>query len=546
MKLNDLRLHQALILIIVAYYSSYFLRATKLFGNTASRVLLAVGPMLGLGSPYKDLYEIVPPGYLVFLTMWMRLFGMGMVSFIAIHILLVFMSGFFLLLIYEELFKDRFLRILLFFSTVVVLNSFLIQSDLFTIDFFAGTFVLGGLAVLLRVKKLLWSISIAATLFFLASQFKDIYIVSFISLLPFYIRELLKKNKKNFARLVLISSIGPLTILIVIISYLYFNNVFIDYLNIVFDKAGFTRTLSLKGIFFSYIHIIGLINQFFLKLPNIISVLLLINLIIFLVPLVRKRRIKSVKYRSPTKLFIRELTNYGETDRGKIILTVNFIVWVLFGTIIYGLYAGSQIIIIIACMFIVIGLLLIHPLSLLKESKIGYFAGLTLFFILLVLVPIISIISHPYYPVKRNHTFNLEAEIMRKVDKKSCILHVYGWEVAASYIYTQRRPCSKYFLANELYNLKKPGLFDEYRQDLINNPAAALIYSEGGADIDIQSFENEIINVRKVLEMCYIPDHKFIDYKLHFFAPVTLYWPKPHLNKDQLKKCWQDNSAPKL
>lgn len=548
MNFNAVRLLQILILTVSAYYNFDLFKGTKLFGNAASRVLLALGPMLGIGSPYKDLYEIVPPGYLLFIATWAKLFGMSMFSFKSIQVLLILLNGFFLIVICKKLFKNQILQLFVFISVIITVHSRIIQTDFFSIDFFATTLVLGGLASLLHFKNLSLRLSIAATMFVLASQMKEIYILSFVSLLPFYLREFLKKEKKDFFKIVLISAVGPLIILILIISYLRANGVLMEYLQVLQDKFGFAQDASPNQIFFAYIRMVNLFEQTFLMLSNLVGVLLTVNILIFIKELQKNQKTKrSFKIQRFLKKLARiiksELRHYGENYQGKIILTVTLILSVLYGIAIYGLYSGSQLSIVVTTLYIIIGLLLIYPIYLINKSKLGLFRGILILLILLVFVPKQSVFNYKYYPVRRDFAFEIEKEIMKRVDKKDCILHVHGWEVAATYIYAKRRPCSKYFLSNELFNIEREGVFDEYRNDLFNNPAAAIFYSERGADLNIDQFENKIISMRKILKNCYVPDPKYINYKKHYFALMTLYWPRPDLTEEQLRKCWRENSA---
>lgn len=533
-----------LVLAVVAYYSTYFFTTTKLFGNTASRVLLAVGPQLGIGLPYRDLYEIVPPGYLLFVWSWVRVFGMSITSFKAIHVLLVVLSGYLLALICTELFKQKTLGFLVFVGAMLSANAFFIQTDLFAIDLFATTLVLGGLAALLTMRGLFLRVGVAATLFFAASQFKEIYILSAVCLGPIYVRELLRKRENVFGTLLLWSIVGPVAISILLYGYLSHLGIVEDYVQVIQDKMGYRSEMSLKLLSSSIAGMSGSISQFFVGLPNVIVSLGVVSSVL----VIRTHWVSLQELRmswSGKRLgnWLRDWDAYGTSFGGKWLLAVVFMVSVLLGTAVYGLYTGVQIISVVMVLFVIIGLLLIEPVELMEKTWLGRKGTEVVLFGFLVGVPLLSILSQPYYPVKRNATFKLEETIMQRVDPSECIFHVYGWEVAATYIYSERRPCSRYFLVNEFFIFLGSEV-ERFREDLIESPPAAFIYSDQGADINVDAFEREIMNVRGVLEACYVADPEYTNYTRHFFAPVTVYWPKENVTSEELSACWRDYGMP--
>ena len=548
---------QYLILFVSAIYNFSLFSGTKLYGNAASRVLLALGPMLGIGSPYKDLYELVPPGYLMLVVGWVRAFGMSMDAFRLLQVFVVLINGWLLIKVLEKLFDIKLLRLFIFFTTIVTVHSWVIQTDFFSIDFFATTLVLGGLASLLHLKNKFLKVSLAATLFVLASQMKDIYALSVLSLAPYYLRELFAKDKKDLLRLLVQSALGPLMVLGSIAAYLQLNDSLAAYLNIIDDKTGFaqTQTFSLRLTYHSFKTMVAIVEENFSLAPQPLLGLFIINSIVFFA-LFKKQIQKTLQqvfktiystdsdWRSLFRQFIKfldgQLKNYGETSWGRILLTITVIVFVLFGLTIYGLYFGTQLIMIVTSYYLVVGILMIIPLRQLAEAKswpLKVFLSLAL---LTIFVPKHIPRFFNFVPMHRDYTFAIEEDIIAKVGKDECILHVHGWEIAISYIYTQRRPCSKYFLSNELFNIKRPGVVEEYSQHLVDNPPAAFLYNEKGSDMDIEKFDNQIIDFNQVLDSCYQPDPKYTDYMKHFFAQMTLYWPREGLTPEELQKCWAE------
>jgi hypothetical protein len=544
-KSNFLELLQYFALFVSAIYNFDFFAGTKLYGNAASRVLLAVGPMLGIGNPYKDLYELVPPGYLIFIAGWVRLFGLSMDSFRFIQVFLVLINGFFLIKVLDKLFEHKLMRLFIFLTLLVTVNSWVVQTDFFSIDYFATTLILGGLAALLQLKNKFIKIPLAATLFILASQIKDIYLLSVIALLPFYLCELLKKNKRDFLKLVLWSAGGPLIIFAIILAYLSVNDSLASYITILQDKTGYAQDFSPKLIARAYLTMLGKIEQAFLILPNLFFGLLAINGAILMMKyksLLTRLTVKKIRLpkliKQIYKLFIQQLNSYGENLWGKIVLTTVLLIFVLYGLTIYGLYFGSQLTMIATSYYLAIGILLILPLQVIATIKSSWLKVILTLFLFAIFIPKHIPRFFNFVPMQRVYPFEIEKDILARVDKDECILHVHGWEIAISYIYTARRPCSRYFLANELFNIRRPGVIEEYRQDLFNDPPAAFLYNEKGSDLDIEKFDAQVINFRRILKNCYEPDPKYTNYMKHFFAQMTLYWPKANLSKEELKACW--------
>ena len=419
-KLNFVLVLQWFIVIVSAFYNFNLFAGSKLWGNAASRVLLAVGPQLGIGSPYKDLYELVPPGYLVFIASWVRLFGLSMISMRLIQVLLVVLNGFFLIKVGEKLFKNRWLQLFVFFSIIMTVHSRIIQTDYFSIDFFATTLVLGGLATLLNIKNRFIKIPLAATLFVLASQIKDIYIFSLISLFPYYWQALQKPQKKQTFKLIVLSLIGPLVIAIVELIYLSAVDSLPAYLDILInDKIGFGRNFSLKAIIRAYFTMLMEVEETFLTTNYVIFGLIITNLTLvfklFEKPLAKA---KPYQWRSPylkkqtLKLLKKQLREYGKTELGKTLLTGLLIISTFYGLALYGLYYGTQLSMIITGYYLVVGILLILPLQFIGALKVRWQKIGLLLLLFAIFLPKKAVFYYQFRPVIRYYPFEIEKAIM--------------------------------------------------------------------------------------------------------------------------------------
>src|SRR5687768_5634300 len=105
-KIDTLFIYQLFALSIMSFYNFLLFNFDKIAtGNASARVLLVVGPMLKIGNPYKDLWEYVPPGYLIIVSIWVYLFGMDMISFRMFHVFLIVLMMLCFILISKKIFK---------------------------------------------------------------------------------------------------------------------------------------------------------------------------------------------------------------------------------------------------------------------------------------------------------------------------------------------------------------------------------------------------------------------------------------------------------
>lgn len=535
-----------------AIYNYQNFDLSKLGGNSASRVLLAIGPLLKIGEPYKDLYEVVPPGFLLLISGWVHVFGISIYSFKMLHILFIFLSGLLLLLICRQLFRRRVVELLVFSSTLLVMHSGVVQTDFFSIDFLGTTFSLGALAALYYVRDPIFKLFTSATVILIASQMKDVYILSMLTLLPIYLRELLQRNERSFFKLFFLSMAGPLMVVFAVMAYLMYHGALESYIEVLHDKLALARYSSPNVIFADFITMIQIFEKNFLWVPKLIEVLIIVNVFLALIFFSKKFKERKLPFLPENVIketglrFNKWLNNYGRSRAGNVALILVFIFSLLLGLTLYGQYSvDTRFIGIACCLYLFLGLLVIHPVEIIQRLlKKKILRILVTVFLLILLMPQKAIFKrYTFATFHGKHNFDIEKEIMKKTDKNDCILHIYGWEVSPTYIYTQRRPCSKYFLTNLLHLIRRRRIALEYREQIFNNPPAAIIYNTLDTDFNIDRFEREVMNLPNILLHCYVADPRYKDFKGYFFAPITLYWPKTS-DKEQLKTCFTTYGQP--
>jgi hypothetical protein len=167
------------------------------------------------------------------------------------------------------------------------------------------------------------------------------------------------------------------------------------------------------------------------------------------------------------------------------------------------------------------------------KSKFVFLLLLVLFICsVVILVPKRQYLSS-YLPQSTNYvlsdrTYGFEKRIEELTTKDQCILSVYGWGVSENYLYSRRRPCTRFFLPNIV---NQDWQKKEYARDIMENPPAAIAYTTVETDMDIQKFQTEVINISKIIKNCYVQDNK----------EDLIYLPKA-MNIVDLRKCIIANS----
>ncbi|MBP9759248.1 hypothetical protein KBD45_06135, partial [Candidatus Dojkabacteria bacterium] len=111
------------LLFILAYTKYGFIYTSKIAGNIGARSVLALGPLLGIGKPYIDLYDVPPPGYLYLISTFVKMFGLNIVTFRVLHYAVSILAGTFLILIINKSIKNIYLRLISWISLCLILFS---------------------------------------------------------------------------------------------------------------------------------------------------------------------------------------------------------------------------------------------------------------------------------------------------------------------------------------------------------------------------------------------------------------------------------------
>jgi len=514
--------------IILSLFSIYIFSQTRLAGDVASHLLLAVSPILKIGSPYKNFWEIKPPVWPLTVYLWSSLFGFSILSIRIINIIIMSLVALSIWFVFKKAFQTPVFEILFFF-TILIVPSPLLNSIILPTEILGLLFSMLALAVLVSMRKDSFKFFFSGLLFFAASQTKEPFTLTAIAVLPVLIYSLLQggfikafKNSMQFLFGMLASFFG---------IFIYLANL---------GSAGaYLEVFKFKQVFFpfSYDRISeNLLPGFSAAARTFTEFVQGFPLIIFLaicsfylVNVYKKTFTLDLhKTRLITKPMV--ILNSDKIIKYSIIL---YALGSFLGFGLGGTYGSHYLIQVVVPFYIINGFLFSYLFKnvtfLYARSRPYFYFALILFvFSVAILMPKRQYLSS-YFPQITSFTMTDQIHSYEKIvtqltTSDQCILSVYGWGVSENYLYSMRKPCTRYFLANiVLQDWQKK----EYSKEIIENPPAVIIYQTAGADMDIQRFESQIINIGKIVDKDLKEDVVFV--------------PKI-FSREELKSCIAANS----
>ncbi len=525
--------------IVVAYFIflHFFSLAavTKIEGDTASRILPAIGPLRNLGLPYKDYWEIAPPWMPFFNLIWIVLFGTKIASFKILHALLILISVFGITRVFYKIFPKPLFAGLSILTTIILLSPRITQ--FLSIELYALAFGLIGLNILITGK---WKYEtrgfLGAIFLVLSGQIKEPLAPSIIALLPFLWFVYIKYNK-DFRKTLFATISGIILGAIVVFTPLILTGTFNIYLDVLKVKQELFRTDQIFERFHEFLpqFIKGLD---FPKLTFIYPKYSLFTLIFesFLIYIFAKIKMnefglskQNVKNKETT-FFLRISLNENSNF---ILIVIAYAIGIWLGISIQDRFSAHYdipMVFPVVFLIAIFSYIALNSLNrwLFRKKSSKSLKTIIIFFITAVVL-LMTFPKKAYFMeysykdatipnfvnlLKAGQQPDLSEEnfIKSRTRQSDCIIRIYGWGVGTTYFYSSRRPCTRFFLVNilpEKYN-------EEYRTSVINNPPVAIIYDLGGADLDTEKFEREVFNFTAVLKNCYQQNAKF----------TRVYWPK--------------------
>jgi hypothetical protein len=519
-------------LAIIFLFGVYLFSLNRVAGDAASHLLLAVSPILKIGSPYKDFWEIKPPVWPLILYLWSNLFGFGILSIRIINIIVAAIVVFLTWLVYKKVFPTPVFEIIFFFTIIIVLSPIL-HTFLLTTEFLGLALSMGALLVLIGSKKDFPKFYFSGILFFIASQTKEPFTFTILAVLPVLFESLLENGFPGLIKNVMQLLLGIFTSLAGIYIYLTGLGSVGAYIEIYKYKQVFFQ-FKLETFFQNFATGFISAERTFTEFPlGYLILLILAALLFYLVNIYKK--ILSFDRRN-SHLIMKQLVI---TNSEKIIkYSVFFYAFGSFlGFALGGSFGQHYLIQVVIPFYIINGFVISYLFNnasfLLKKSRFYFYLSLLLIgFSMVIILPkrqyLSSYLSKTANFSMTDNISGLERRITELTTKDQCVLSVYGWGVSENYLYSERRPCTRFFLANIV---REDWQKKEYVKDIIENPPAVMAYRTSGADLDVTKFESEVVNISKIIKNCYVQD----TIESMIFIPKTT-------NIGDLKNCINANS----
>lgn len=526
----------------------------RLSGNAVSLVMMATAPLREIGVPYKDYWEYKPPGIMLLVGFWVKMFGSTMFSFKILQLLFLLGTGPLIYLVLRKIFSPFYGFILASLAAVVLYSPYLSFTFL-PEELFGLFFSLLGLVCLLYLKGIGWRFFLSAFFIALASQMKNPFASTMLAIAPPLIYLLVLKDFRSFLRAMESILGGILLVFLIVGSYLVAIGslrVYLEVLNFEVNTWIWSKLPSFQdSYYFAFWHA----KNIFLYFQSEVFPVLLLWFLPFLLSIVLKGRPRLPSFKRSGGYYEIALplptVKLEITPQAIDMLTVIFYSlgsFVLFSM--YGFFDFQYLYQIAMPIYffwsIVIKSILDNLKKVLPSLRID-----------LLLLPILLIFLFPKGPYLKSYNlgnynpFHIIQLIHRNITlpdgetpfedyinahtgPSSCILSVYGWGVGETYFYAQRRPCSRFFLPHlVLVEWQKK----EFRESILQNPPQAIVYTQEGADLDVVRFEKEVIDFSRIIERCYRLDSEYPTYSSW---QRHLYFPR--FQDDQLKSCIKQDS----
>jgi len=468
--------------LMIYLQTSVFISDNSIGHNAVSNLLPALAPFHQLGVPYRDYWDIYPPGIYIFWSLIGLLFGKNLALYKLLH---MFLCGSFIGVVFSTFkktnfsgqLKDSWPVALLF---LVFMGSTLTHPQLLQNVLIASLVSVLGIRILLSNTATWIQYGLAGFLLLFSGMIKDPFIFGF--LVPITLA-LANKNWKQLSW----TLAGGLLALAVNFCFLEHFNILGNYLEILNFKRSLTPT-HLALLYLSPNRYLGymadLFSYLFFAWPLLIS---LIIAGIVASTLTKKPELKFTKNEKISVLFF-FFTFIGFDLQHRS----------------WGPYT----------------LQMLAPLCLILNAMYGIFArrfGKRILFgaVIFCLIPAIPVIQHiPINTVVSPSKFLEEIEkpwatptqfpgeiaAILKTDPR--ILHLYGWGSPLFYFVNDLKPFNRFFIVHP--NIMADAQQAEWIESFKNELPKVVIYGDGpGADMDVQRFEAGTIQLGRILKECY-------------------------------------------
>lgn len=534
-----------LVTIVFVILNSYTQLDKPLLTNDFNAWMLpAVAPLNGWGMPFRDFWAIEPPALLLMTSLW-ALVSQSLAWFHVLSIVLQLGTVWLYWKVLHKVFPFWQGLLLYGFGILLYFNP-AVQSMLLASEVNGLFFVMLGLYALLTPKTLMKQAFWASLAFGLAGQMKEVFAFSVLALVPLYLKASLT-SWRLLLKTVSASIAGMGVMALIVGGYLVATNSVAAYREVLVSKS---EAFGITNLHFQLTHAYQAmqapVDRFmWLDYSLVVIGVLAIGFGWAAVVFSKELRIKktaktnlNLQLKLPSGLY-----GYGVLGCYWLGSWAGYIAQNRYGNKydIAVLFA-TQIVIVMAVMVVTRGLLVMAR----NVFKVPVaLTGTRAFFIIFTIISLAALVPEkvflmtPYYQFQAFHTRSylqrwqnlenpallaLETALKDRVPVNECVQGVYGWAIANLYVYSERVPCTRFFIPN----IVTPSQVPEYQQALIARPPAAIRYASGGADLNIAEFEETVFPYSQVIADCYQPDDEI----------EHLYWPTAEVsNREQRAAC---------
>lgn len=487
-----------LIVILNSVWLTYQSAPYLIFGHDfSSYQLLAetVGP--GRGAPYLTYFDIKPPFLIYSVAFWIYVFGKSVVSIFIFNVVVI--SGLFLAS--ERLIamasNARYSKFVSLIAIILIDSTNYLSSMFFNSESLGLLLTLIGLTILLSPGGVTWLRAlVAGALFGAAFQTKEVYI--FTAIIGGILCLVSPMKKSTRWKICSSYTLGGVASQLLIGAALYLEGALFSYIEVVNFKSIIFPFPNLETLLIRLEYLETEVRIYYLNLFVMLALALVISIYHRGRFTLGKSFFSSQSFRlNSIYLIFLILISIGFSWQGKPM---------------FGHYAIT----VIFPMLIFIFSMAFSIIQVLKSFVIGRYKKLVLSLVAFVFLIAPAMSNFNVVNVnleKANVTIqmvlalnsktefpNFDSEIASLSSPDECIQVAYGWGSATIYNYADRKPCTKYFIANLIIGSVAQ---TEMRSELVANPPKLIIYDVGGADLDIQSFEQNIFPYANVIESCY-------------------------------------------
>ena len=442
------------------------------FTHDFSSYLVQVDALRQYGHSYSVFWDIKPPGLQIILFIWSIPFGTSFLSYFLFNALLVactLISIRWLINFYLPT-KYQLLPWILILTTQGLYADY--GGNFLSSDFIGLAFILPSISLLISKKSRNFQLLALLGLLY-AGSIKEVFIFT-----PLVFLSLITRN--NWKAVLRYFSLICISFYLFIAFYLIIIKELSTYINILSFKKEVFAVKLWPFLGHSFFNILNMLKS---EIPITISILL-----ILIIAFLNYKRIKEIRNLS---LEVKILTS--------------LVFFLFLGLLFQQKSFSSHYLLALYLPTLIAMLLVLYKFLLRFEESVLYFN------LILTIVLILSIFFSPpkfgkIVSMSKASTWIQNFETPSSIQEyivpgSGCMQVIFGWEAGSFYHYSNRKPCSKYFLANILQMSAKES--ENYVKEIISNPPEKVIYDTKGADLDVSQFELRVFPWTRILSSCY-------------------------------------------